>query len=105
MTKGFVEFAADDAIMNHGDSLVKGKSGIRNFYELRKMEKNKLEWNAEFVDAAVSGDMGYTYGQYTYTTIDSTGREAAYKGIFSSVWKNKRWKREVCLGLGLADNH
>jgi ketosteroid isomerase-like protein len=74
---------------------VKSKDGIRNYYELRKVDNNKLEWTADFVDAASSGDLGYTYGHYTYTKTDSTGKPSVYKGIFHSVWKKQKdgkWK-------------
>lgn len=39
-------------------------------------------------------DLGYTYGHYTYTTVDSTGKRIIYKGIFHSVWKKRDgvWK-------------
>ena len=95
MTNGFTEFAAEDAVMNHGDSLVRGKTGIQNYYEMRKVDGDKLEWEADFVDAASSGELGYTFGHYTYTKFDSTGKPSVYNGTFHSVWKKQKdgkWK-------------
>lgn len=54
-----------------------------------------LEWKPDFVDVAASGDLGYTYGKYTYTSIDSAGNELVSKGVFHTVWKrqpNGSWK-------------
>ena len=48
-----------------------------------------LKWKPDFVDVAASGDLGYTYGHYTYSYIDSTGKAAEDKGIFHTVWKRQ----------------
>ncbi len=95
MTAGFTKYAAPDAVMNFSDSLVKGRDGIENYYKSRKIDSNKLEWTATFVDAAKSGEMGYTYGDYTYIVKDSTGKTDTLKGVFHSVWKKQpdgSWK-------------
>jgi len=95
MTVAFTKFAAEDAVLNRNDKLVKGKKAIKEFYESKKTDKNKLIWNADFVDVSASGDLGYTYGEYTYTIIDSSGQSKEYKGIFHTVWKKQidgSWK-------------
>lgn len=54
-----------------------------------------LQWDADFVDVSKSGELAYTYGKYTFTAIDSTGKTIDDKGIFHTVWKKQKdgkWK-------------
>jgi phosphatidylglycerophosphatase A len=85
----FTYYAAPDAIIKRGnDSLIYGKTGITNFYSKDGYKKAVLKWAPDFVDAAESGELGYTYGKYTWQLKDEQGKiiqEA--KGIFHSVWK------------------
>lgn len=95
ITEGFYKFASEDAVLNHGENLVKGKEAIKLHYLSKNADKNKLEWTAEFVDAAESGELGYTYGSYIYLVPDSLGGFTKYTGVFHTVWKkqiNGIWK-------------
>lgn len=93
----FTYYAAPDAIIKRGnDSLIYRKAGITNFYAKDGFKNAVLKWAPDFVDAAESGDMGYTFGKYTWQLKNEQGKiiqEA--KGIFHSVWKKQpdgSWK-------------
>ena len=91
----FAKFAADDAAINDNDHLIKGNAAIKNFYAAKKSSNVQLVWTPDFVDVAASGDLGYTYGKYTYSVTDSTGKTRDFNGIFHTVWKkqkNGEWK-------------
>jgi ketosteroid isomerase-like protein len=91
----FAKFADDKGVINRNDSIIMGKSGIREFYEDRKNGKFELLWSPQFVDVSKSGDLGYTYGPFTYTVTDSSGKATVYKGIFHTIWKKQAdgtWK-------------
>jgi ketosteroid isomerase-like protein len=48
-----------------------------------------------FVDVAASGDLAYTYGQYTISSKDENGKEITKSGVFHTVWKQQSdgsWK-------------
>lgn len=95
--KAFLAFAADDAVLMRNDSVIIGKSSIANYFNQKKSASNKanLVWKPDFVEVAASGDLGYTYGKYTYTTTDSTGNEHIYTGVFHTVWRKQpdgRWR-------------
>jgi ketosteroid isomerase-like protein len=94
--KAFVTFAADDAVLLRNDILIKGKVALKESYEKRVAPGNvSLTWAPDFVDVSASGDLGYTYGKYTYTTIDSLGNTKSNEGIFHTVWKRQAdgtWK-------------
>ncbi len=95
ITEGFYKFADDNAVLNHSENLIKGKEAIKLHYLSKNADNNKLEWTAEFVDAAESGELGYTYGSYIYLVPDSIGGYTKYTGVFHTVWKkqnNGSWK-------------
>jgi ketosteroid isomerase-like protein len=41
-----------------------------------------LTWKPTFVTVAASGELGYTYGIYTFTTADTSAR-----GTYVTIWK------------------
>lgn len=93
MNKGFIEFAADEAVLMRGNQLIEGKEAIKEF--MTNQNSKNLQWEPKFIDVAQSGDLGYTYGYYTYTYPDSTGNEVKSTGVFHSVWKRQddgSWK-------------
>ncbi len=94
--KAFVNFAADDAAVLRGEDLIVGKDALRASYENRPSSEDvTLAWTPDFVDVSSSGDLGYTYGKYTYTSTDSLGNVQSNEGIFHTVWKRQAdgtWK-------------
>jgi ketosteroid isomerase-like protein len=91
----FLAYAAQDAVLKRGNNLVVGKDAIKERFAQQNMENVKLEWSPDFVDVSESGDLGYTYGNYTFTSIDSLGNKVEDKGIFHTVWKrqtNGAWR-------------
>ena len=100
--KGFyhamLDVAADDiALFSTGDTVVRDISFIRekiSKYPDGTKAPFKITWEAEKIDVAASGDLGYTYGWFTMTEKDSSGNEKISRGLYSSVWKkiNGEWK-------------
>jgi len=95
--KAFLAYAADDVVVKRNNSLIIGIDSLRESYKNQKSnsEKVSLTWKPDFVDVASSGDLGYTYGKYVYTTTDSIGDTKVNKGVFHTVWKkqaNGKWK-------------
>lgn len=97
ISKAFLAYAAEDVVLLRNNSLIIGIDSLRESYKNKNSELSKatLTWKPDFVDVALSGDMGYTYGKYVYTTIDSIGEINAVEGIFHTVWKRQpdgKWK-------------
>src|SRR5258707_2502005 len=87
----FYAFAADSAVIRRGPRVIKGREAIKEFYE--KQPAGELQWSPDFADA--SGDLGYTYGKFTFSLKDSTGKVNEVNGIFHTVWKKQKdgsWK-------------
>ena len=86
--KAFLFYAAEDAVLMRNNKLVNGKNAIRSYFEEQKHNKEvSLTWKPDYVDVAQSGDLGYTYGEYIFTSTDSNGNKVESRGIFHTVWK------------------
>ena len=96
IAEAFLEFAADDAVLMRNNKVVVGIEAIRTrFANANPNPTAKLQWKPDFVDVAASGDLGYTYGGYTFSTTDSLGNVSENTGIFHTVWKRQKdgqWK-------------
>ncbi|MBD0832701.1 YybH family protein [Aestuariibaculum sediminum] len=93
MKVAFLHFVADDGVLLRSNNLIKGKDEIREY--MKNSNSKGLKWKPDFVDVASSGDMGYTYGTYTFTYKNSFGNDTITKGIFHTVWKRQKdgnWK-------------
>lgn len=92
----FYNFAAPEAVIKReNDSLIKGNTAIKNYYNKTFYEKAKAIWKPDFIDISEDGTMAYTYGKYTWTFSSKEGKEETYKGVFHTVWKkmpDKSWK-------------
>jgi ketosteroid isomerase-like protein len=83
----FYEYAADSSVIGRGGKIIKGREAIRDYYEKNLIPGTKLQWAPAFAD--VSGDLGYTWGNYTHLVPDSTGKITESHGIFHTVWKRQ----------------
>ena len=95
--KAFSTFAAENAVINRDNQLISGRDAISNHYNKPEFTNGdvSLLWEPIFIDVAYSGDLGYTYGHYTYTYRDSLGNSIESKGIFHTIWKKQpdgRWR-------------
>ncbi|GAA4303300.1 YybH family protein [Aestuariibaculum suncheonense] len=93
INKAFLYFASEEAVLLRNNKLIKGKSALAEY--MTNSNSKNLKWSPDFVDVALSGDLAYTYGEYTYTHQDSTGNDITTKGIFHTVWKRQNdgsWK-------------
>jgi len=55
---------------------------------------------------AFSGDLGYTFGRYQRTVIDSLNNESSRYGTYVSVWKKQEdgsWKFVIDAGNSLPE--
>jgi len=95
IAEAFYFYADSTAVISRGNQLHQGKEAIKAFCIENIPEGVTLEWTPTFVDVAMSGDLGYSYGNYTYTVTDSTGNSQSLNGIFHTVWKKQpdgSWK-------------
>lgn len=91
MKKAFYVFAHDSAVILRENSYpIMGKEAIKKRFSSANDSVFSLSWKPSFADVAQSGDLGYTYGIYHYTSKDTL-----MKGTYVSIWKkgaDGKWK-------------
>jgi len=91
----FSTFAADDAVLSRENKLIKGKKEIEAYFDKVTLKNVQLSWEPEYIKVAESGDLGYTYGPYTFKWTDDKGEAQIATGIFHTVWrkdKDGKWR-------------
>ncbi|MCB0601516.1 MAG: nuclear transport factor 2 family protein [Saprospiraceae bacterium] len=91
----FVQFADSSAVMLRGNQLIRGKEAIDAYYSNQTLRDVHLSWSPDFVDVAASGDLGYTYGPYSFSAVDTAGQSIESRGYFHTVWRRQSdgsWK-------------
>lgn len=91
----FLAFAADSAVLNRNNRIIRGKAAIQSYFGQSPLREVSLKWAPEFVEAAAAGDMGYTYGPYQFSAIDTAGQKIEAEGVFHTVWQKQAdgtWK-------------
>ncbi|ATL48084.1 hypothetical protein COR50_13425 [Chitinophaga caeni] len=95
--KAFLSYidSTDGTLIRAGKPPVKGKDALA-ILAATSDSGATLTWKPLFADVAASGELGYTYGTYTYNTTDTS-----IKGNYCSIWrKNNRgnWRFVVDIG-------
>jgi ketosteroid isomerase-like protein len=89
--KAFIEFAHAEAVLLRDNSMpVVGKEAVISLFEKADTTGIHFTWEPLSGDIANSGELGYTYGIYTFTKDSVTE-----KGTYISVWKKDaagNWK-------------
>lgn len=94
IAEAFNTHAAEDAVLMRNNQLIKGKTEIAEYMKNSSLENITLEWEPDFIEVASSGDLAYTYGNYTLK-IHEQDTVKELKGIFHTVWKLQKdgtWK-------------
>ena len=93
--KAFLTFAAPDAVLSRNNNILKGKEEIKQYFQKQTLKEINLQWAPDFVDVSASGDLGYTYGKFTFSAKDTIGNLLETEGVFHTVWKRQddgTWK-------------
>ncbi len=91
MAKAFTTYAADDVIkLNDGAAPTMGFDSLRAQMARMPQTNALLTWQVLKVDAAQSGDLGYTFGQWLLSSKDDTGKITSREGVYVTVWKRQR---------------
>ncbi|MBL7905659.1 MAG: nuclear transport factor 2 family protein [Bacteroidales bacterium] len=85
----FKAYAAPDAVLKRGNTLVSGYDSIVVYLDKNRHEGAELLWSPDFISVSGSGDLAYTYGGYVYTFPDSSGVIRKQEGFFHTVWKRQ----------------
>ena len=99
---GYMSFYADDAVeVPNGAPLITGKVNIGKTMGFLDDKTNHLTWTPVGADISASGDLGYTYGTYEFSSLGKDGKAVIDHGKYTSIWKKQKdgsWK--VVLDMG-----
>lgn len=87
--RAFEFYAAENGVIRRNEKIIKGKKAIAEWYTQNVKPNETLSWKPTFVDVSASGEMAYTYGDYSFTYLDSLNTEKENKGVFHTVWKRQ----------------
>src|SRR2546423_7052569 len=101
-SQGYLSYYTDDAVeVPNGAPLIQGKVNIAKTMGFLDDKNNRLTWTPVGADISASGDLGYTYGTYEFSTKDKAGKTVVDHGKYTSIWKKQSdgsWK--VVLDMG-----
>ena len=101
---GYMSYYADDAVeVPNGTATIQGKTNIAKTMGFRDDKNNRLSWTPVGADISASGDLGYTYGTFEFSSKDKDGKTVVEHGKYTSIWKKQKdgsWK--VVLDMGNA---
>jgi ketosteroid isomerase-like protein len=101
-SQGYLSYYAEDAVeVPNGEALVRGKAEIAKQTGYLDDKNNRLVWTPVGADVSAAGDLGYTYGNYEYHSLDKDGRPSVSVGKYTTIWKRQKdgsWK--VVLDMG-----
>ena len=105
-TFAFYQYLADDGLALPFVGQPRTKADYESLLELAQQSPDAgaaLVWSPEFADVAKSGDLGYTWGRYTFTSADSA---SVSPGYYVTIWKKQsdgQWKFVFDAGNRLED--
>lgn len=100
--EAFNAFLSDDALqLPAGDNPISGRETI--YQQMKRSEGNyTLSWEPQFGDVSDSGEMGYTWGNYTVSASnEENGSVDNSYGKYLNVWKKNdagEWRVVVDMG-------
>lgn len=96
IAEAFYYYADENAvILRENDTLIIGKENIKAYYEKKGLQNATVKWAPDYIDVSDCGDIGYSYGRYTWMIKAEEGKIIEYKGVFHTVWKRQgdgSWK-------------
>jgi ketosteroid isomerase-like protein len=94
--QAFIEFADDSAALFRQDAFpVVNKSAIIRLYKDKGSNILNLKWTPTKAEVSNDGSLGYTYGNWVFTSKDKDGADAYTYGNYVTIWKKQpdgRWK-------------
>ena len=100
-SQGYMSYYADDAVeVPNGRAFLTGKAEIAKTMGFLDSPDNHLTWAPVGAGIAASGDLGYTYGTYEFSTKDKDGKPIANKGKYATIWKKKDGSWKVAMDMG-----
>jgi ketosteroid isomerase-like protein len=94
----FLAWMAQQAtLFREGAAPLEGREAI--VASVAKWAKLDLDWHPLHADVAASGDLGYTWGEYTAKGEDAQGKPFEEHGRYVTIWRHQdggwRWVLDI----------
>ncbi|HEY2855420.1 MAG TPA: DUF4440 domain-containing protein [Gemmatimonadaceae bacterium] len=83
----FASYVAPQGVVFSGSEIVIGTDAVRALYDEQQRAGGTLNWRPVYADAADSGDLGFTVGEYVFTGRGSNGSVVQRFGKYLTIWK------------------
>ena len=83
----FGDYVAPEGVVFSGSEIVMGSEAVRALYDEQQRAGGTLNWRPVYADAAESGDLGFTVGEYVFTGRGSNGSVVQRFGKYLTIWK------------------
>lgn len=93
----FARYAAPDALMVTSETVFTGAEGVTGRFQ-NWPQGAKLEWAPETARVSTRGDMGWTWGNATYTAPDGTRSQSRYVTIWTRDYEGA-WRFAFDAGI------
>lgn len=85
----FATYVAPQGGVFAGPELVTGMSAVRAYYDEQQKAGGTLNWRPVYADAAASGDLGFTVGEYVFTGRGTSGTVVQRFGKYLTIWQRQ----------------
>lgn len=97
--EGTLSYYSDDAsVLSPNAPIASGKQAIRAVWSSLLTSGTSVSWEADKVEVARSGELGYVVGTYEVNAEDPQGKPVTDRGKMVEVWKKQadgKWKAVV----------
>ena len=85
----FAQYVAPQGVVFSGSEIVIGMDAMRALFDEQQRTGGTLNWRPVYADAAASGDLGFTIGEYVFTGRGATGTVVQRFGKYLTIWKKQ----------------
>ena len=85
----FAQYVAPQGVVFSGSEIVIGTDAVRALFDEQQRAGGTLNWRPVYADAASSGDLGFTVGEYVFTGRGATGTVVQRFGKYLTVWQKQ----------------
>lgn len=85
----FAQYVAPQGVVFSGSEIVIGTDAVRALFDEQQRAGGTLNWRPVYADAANSGDLGFTVGEYVFTGRGTTGTVVQRFGKYLTIWKKQ----------------
>ena len=85
----FAQYVAPQGVVFSGSEVIIGTEAVRALFDEQQRAGGTLNWRPVYADAAESGDLGFTVGEYVFTGRGATGTVVQRFGKYLTIWKKQ----------------